>query len=99
MAKLPHQRALDTLVHRCETWSRVTLRSGKVCRVFDIGWGYDAGEDVAHMTTNSSPGPGTMDEFESRPEVDFFRADEIARIEDERSGALLFDSNDSNDST
>ncbi len=56
--------------------------------------GYDAGEDVAHMTTNASPGPGLTDEFEPPPEVHFFRADEIVKIEDEHSGTLLFESSE-----
>ena len=58
---------------------------------YDVGWGFDLGEEVAHMTTNVSPGPNPDDEVAFRYEADFIRADEISRIEDEESGAVLFD--------
>jgi hypothetical protein len=90
MAKLSHQRALDILVHRCGEWSQVTLRDGKVCAVFDVGWGYDLGQDVAHITTNCSPGPDPED-VEFPFECDFFLADQISRIVDLETNALLFD--------
>jgi hypothetical protein len=85
MSKPLHARALDTLVHRTGSWSRVHLRSGQTCLVWDIAWGFDLGEDVAHITTNISPGPGV------ECAVDFFHADEILRIEDEENGAILLE--------
>jgi hypothetical protein len=68
----------------------VTLRDGKVCQVFDVGWGYDLGEEVAHITTNCSPGP-SPETTQIHVECDFFLADEIARIVDVETNALLFD--------
>ena len=57
----------------------------------DVAWGYDQGEDVAHVTTNVSPGPGPDDEVELPYGLDFFHANEITRIEDVETGAVLFD--------
>lgn len=90
MAKLPHQRALDVLVHRCGEWSQVTLRDGKVCQVFDVAWGYDLGEEVAHITTNCSPGPDP-DGVDFSVECHAFLADQIVRIVDLDTNAFLFD--------
>ena len=44
-------------------------------------WGYDVGDEVAHITTNISP-PNVEYDVEFFYEVDFFRADEIEKIED-----------------
>ncbi len=89
--KLPHQRALDILVHRCGTWSRVHLVNEDVCMTLDVGWGYDRGDDVAHITTNCSPGPSPDDELPFQHHIDDFRADEITKIEDVETGTILFD--------
>ncbi len=59
--------------------------------VFDVGWGYDLGEDVAHISTNCSPGPGPEVDVEFHYSLDFFRADDISKIEDGPGGAELFD--------
>ena len=91
MAKLSHQRALDILVHRCGEWSRVTLRDGSVRMVFDVGWGYDLGEDVAHITTNCSPGPDREADVAFLYELDCFLADEISKIADANSDQVLFE--------
>ena len=85
MSKPSHLRALDTLVHRCGQWSRVHLRGGRVSMVYDVAWGFDLGTDVAHITTNISPGP------EGNLEIDFFHSSEISRIEDPATGGVLFE--------
>ena len=54
--------------------------------VNDVAWGFDAGDDVAHITTNVSPGDPSV-----AREIDYFLADDIARIEDEETGAILFE--------
>jgi len=85
VSKPSHARALDILVHRCGTASLVRLSGGKSCTVHDVAWGYDLGEDIAHITTNISPGPP------GPCEIDFFHANEIARIEDVEDGSVLFE--------
>jgi hypothetical protein len=90
MAKLPHQRALDILRHRCGEWSRVFLTDGRSCMVHNVAWGYDLGDDVAHMTTNVSP-PDQEYDVAFHYESDFFHADQIVKIEAVDTGALLFD--------
>ena len=88
MPEVAHARALNILVQRCGQPSIVQLTNGKTCRVHDVACGYDLGDDVAHVTTNISPGPG-------QPcDVDFFHANEVARIEDAQDGHLLFDAID-----
>ena len=82
--KPKHEIALDVLKRRDQQPTRVTLDSGQIARIWNIAWGYDAGESVAHVMTNVSPTP---DEEHS---VDFFRADEIRRIEDPEEKSILF---------
>lgn len=85
MAKAPHARALDILVRRSGALSVVLLQSGKICQVYDVAWGYDMGDEVAHITSNISPGPAIA------CGVDFFLASEIQRIEDGQDGRRLFE--------
>lgn len=33
----------------------VTLNTGSQCTVHNIAWGYDVGDEYAHVTTNISP--------------------------------------------
>lgn len=93
MSKASHQRALDTLVYRCGRWSAVRLRDGRICMTFNVAWGNDLGDDVAHITTNiSSPIPGEEPPFAY--EAAFFRADAIETIHDAETDALLFPTDD-----
>lgn len=59
--------------------------------VFDVAWGFDQGEDVAHITSNASPGPSSADERGFPSGSDFFHADTIAKIEDAETDIVLFD--------
>jgi hypothetical protein len=93
MSKPDHQRALDVLVYRAGQWSRVHLVDGRICLAYDVAGGYDFGDEVAHITTNISPGPNPDDELASSCAIDFFFADEIAQVFDHHSGALLFERN------
>lgn len=90
MTKPAHQRALDTLIHRRGQWSLVFLRDGRTSLVFDIAWGFDLGEEIAHITTNVSPGPRKEPDPAFPVIVEFFTADDILRIEDLDTGTALF---------
>ena len=61
------------------------LKDGKVYRVYDVAWRFDRADGVAILTTNTSPGPEN-----EHHTVDSFRIDEVAVIEDARSGKPLF---------
>ena len=84
MTKPSHATALDILKARNGEPSDVTLTPNRVVRVYNIAWGYDLGDPVAHITTNISPVP---DDCPS----DFFFADEIVRIVDPDNGAVWFE--------
>ena len=60
----------------------VRLRDGRELTVWNIAWGYDMGDDRAHITTNCSP------EVEDMP-MDFFSTDEVAEIRAPETGAVL----------
>ena len=60
------------------------LSGPRSLEVFNIAWGEDMGDDYEHLTTNISPDiDGTT--------VDLFFTDEVARIVDPASGALLWE--------
>jgi hypothetical protein len=63
----------------------VTLSSGQVMCVFNIAWGYDLGDPVAHVTANISPPP------EEKHAAGFFFTDEVVRIVDPETGVAWFD--------
>ncbi|MFF9351545.1 hypothetical protein [Streptomyces sp. NPDC014734] len=52
--------------------------------VFNIAWGYDLGDEYAHITTNISPDV----DGES---VDFFFTGSLAAIVDPASGSVLLE--------
>ena len=51
--------------------------------MYDIAWGYDIGDQYAHVTSNVSPG------VEGR-QIDFFFTSDIERIIDPRTGTVIF---------
>ncbi|MEO8254577.1 MAG: hypothetical protein ABI554_09345 [Flavobacterium sp.] len=52
--------------------------------VWNIAWGYDIGDEFAHITTNISPEIKNSD-------IDFFYTNEIQNIEDRTNGKTLYD--------
>jgi len=59
------------------------LKSGSALRVYNIAWGYDLGDEYAHITTNISPS-------QDGASIDFFYTSDIAEIIDEDSGRIIF---------
>ncbi|MDT4892338.1 MAG: hypothetical protein QOE97_1373 [Pseudonocardiales bacterium] len=59
-----------------------TLRDGTTLVVHNIAWGYDDGDDSAHVTTNISPRlDGTT--------IDFFCTSDVVSLADPQTGAAL----------
>lgn len=64
-------------------WTVIEMKDGKRYRALDIAWGYDIGDEWAHITTNISPGrEGAV--------IDFFYTSEISTLIDENSNNVLF---------
>lgn len=62
----------------------VYLDNNSILIVFNIAWGYDNGDEFAHITTNISP------EIRNS-EIDYFYTNEIQKIEDRTNGKTLYD--------
>jgi hypothetical protein len=63
--------------------TRVILRDGRLLTVLNIAWGYDMGDEFAHVTTNVSPSvEGTS--------IDFFYTSDVETVSDPSSGDVLF---------
>ena len=62
----------------------VYLDNNTILKVFNIAWGYDIGDDFAHITTNISPKIRNSD-------IDYFYTNEIQKIEDGTNGKILYD--------
>jgi hypothetical protein len=60
----------------------VALNNGSNCTVHNIAWGYDIGDEHAHVTTNVSP---KID----GASIDFFFTSDIQSITDPSSGETL----------
>jgi hypothetical protein len=73
---------IDLLRQRDGIVTYVRMKNGNTYTVFNIAWGYDMGDEHAHVTTNISP---------SLPEaaVDFFVTKDIQVILDENKNVLL----------
>ena len=61
----------------------VVLTDGREVAIFNIAWGYDAGDAFAHVTTNISP---QVDEAGA----DSFSTSEVAKVVDPVDGTVLF---------
>ena len=72
------------LEKRCGQLTVAHLANGKVLKVKDIVWGYDMGDDFAHITTNISP---PQDEAE----VDFFYVNEVSKLLDPETGKIIYE--------
>jgi len=72
------------LEKRCGTPTTIYLDDGQVILVNDIVWGYDMGDEFAHITTNISP---PQDEVE----IHFFYVNEVVKFEDTESGQLVYE--------
>ena len=59
------------------------LRDGRSLVVYNIAWGYDEGDDWAHVTSNISPSLAGV-------AVDFFCTSAVLRLDDVETGAVLF---------
>jgi hypothetical protein len=66
--------------------TEVELRSGQTARVLNIAWGYDEGDQYAHLSTNVSP---VAEGFT----FDSFYTSDIVSIRDAETGATLYPSN------
>ena len=80
----PRDAAIVALLQaRDGVLTEVELSDGRRSRVWNIAWGYDAGDSWAHVTTNVSPdGKGEA--------ADFFFTYEVTAIRSSESGALLW---------
>lgn len=79
MDDYPDAQLVEALRRACPC--TIKLDDGRALRVLDVAWGYDMGDDHAHITTNVSPGdPGA--------EIDFFFTCEIEDVSDSGSRVL-----------
>ena len=64
---------IDTFQSRDGLETKVQLKNGRLISVWNIAWGYDIGDEFAHITTNISPNIDNAT-------VDFFFTNEISKI-------------------
>ncbi|WP_211762667.1 hypothetical protein [Kutzneria sp. CA-103260] len=73
---------IELLQRRDGVPTEVVLRDGNTLTVLNIAWGYDIGDEYAHVTTNFSPPAEGI-------EIDFFCTDTVAAIVDPETGTTL----------
>lgn len=69
------------LVRRDGQRTLIELRDGRRLSVVNIAWGYDMGDEHAHVTTNVSPS------LKGEP-IDFFFTNEVVAVQDEAGQPL-----------
>ncbi len=62
----------------------VVLDNNRSHTVFNIAWGYDIGDEFAHITTNISPAP------QNQHTIDFFYSNDIEKIKNPESNEILY---------
>lgn len=75
MKQIKHkdENIIETFKSRDGLETKVELKNGKQLIVWNIAWGYNMGDDYAHITTNISPNV-------DKGSIDFFYTNEIAKI-------------------
>jgi len=82
MTEPADSEVVELLASRDGIPTLVTLNSGSQCTVHIIAWGYDVGDEYAHVTTNISP------KIEGAS-IDLFFTSDIQSITDLASGETL----------
>jgi hypothetical protein len=67
------QSIIDIFKSRDGLETKVELKNGKLISVWNIAWGYDIGDEFAHITSNISPNIDNAT-------IDFFFSTEISKI-------------------
>ncbi|MFI9240591.1 hypothetical protein [Streptomyces sp. NPDC053079] len=75
---------LQLLQDRDGVATEVVLRDGMKLTVFNIAWGYDLGDEYAHVTTNISPDV-------DGGAIDFFFTTTVAAVVDPATGTVLLE--------
>jgi len=83
--KIKDKHIIDLLKSRDGIATTIKLTTS-VLTVWNIAWGYDMGEEYAHVTTNISPGIDGVG-------IHFFLTTDILIIEDPVHGKILFAQN------
>jgi hypothetical protein len=76
-------RLIDLLRRRDGQRTLVELQDGRHLRVTNIAWGYDMGDEYAHVTTNASP------QIEGEP-MELFSTKEVRRVLDPEGHQVLW---------
>lgn len=75
-------KLIEILQQRDGLLTTVRLRDGTQHVVRDIAWGYDLGDEYAHITTNVSPGDDGLT-------IDFFYSDSVIGLIDTATGEVI----------
>jgi len=83
MQKVRDAALINKFVERNGMPTIAVFKDGEETIIFNIAWGYDQGDEFAHITTNISP------EIDGAS-VDFFFSNELAALLDGESRTPLF---------
>lgn len=72
------------LEKRCGHLTEVQLGNGKLLNVNNITWGYDMGDDFAHITAN-------INSIQESMEIHFFYVNEVSKLLDPETGKIIFE--------
>lgn len=75
---------IDLLNERDDRRTTVVLTDGRSLDLWNIAWGYDMGDEFAHVTTNCSP-------FIDGASLDVFFTNEVSRVLEEMGEPIQWD--------
>lgn len=78
------KKLIELLRSRDALRTRLELRDGTALDVWNIAWGYDHGDDFAHITSNISP-------EQDGSSIDFFFTHQVKKVIDPESGAEIIE--------
>lgn len=74
---------IDLLSARDGVRTLVAVQKGDTFTVLNIAWGYDLGDEYAHVTTNASP-------FVNDLPIDVFSTEGVTQVRDAATGEVLY---------
>ena len=77
---------INLLITRDGAPTLVSVLEGDSYTVLNIAWGYDFGDEYAHVTTNVSP-------FIPNAPIDFFFTDCVTEVRDASTGTIIYSRN------
>ncbi len=80
------KKIVKILKDRDGIWTKIILKDGREIETLNIVWGYDLGDEYAHITTNISPESKEQIEYD----IIFFYSNEVAKLTNPIDDTIIY---------